>query len=405
MSDNYPPKRTHDEILQLVNRLFPDDEELSDDERPEGDEEYLGVQDASPLINVPFFDMVSGFFVDPMHLLHLGITKTHLLKWLQEPGDFNISESKDEIDKRLASLRPPLEFRRMPRELMEKVRYKARELGNLLTCVIIPILTGILPQKYLKLWLILAQAVYLLSQAVVTQSHVNTADVLLKYFVCVSQQYYGEVCMVFNMHILTHLAEHVARWGPLWATSAYCFENFNGFLLKIIRSQNGIPNQVVRALSWRQSLQTLEPHVSEKARQYVRSLPKQRKTGTEVDGCLLLGNPSLFSPTDEEKWFCDRLRCNVDSCEEYPKLIRNRQQEKVFVFASKVLTEAILNLPPGVRLDLSDHCMRKVTHVEEEDNHGKDPRAHGKLVLVAMAIMVILAWDILDSCIVNRFLN
>ncbi|KAK3922584.1 Halomucin [Frankliniella fusca] len=404
MTEECPHKRTHGKMLRLINKLFGQvEEDLSDDERSQErqtDDEYFGVQDASPLINVPMFDMVSGFFVDPMHLLDLGITKAHLVRWLEEPGDFNISDSIDEIDKRLLSLRPPLEFRRMPRKLNERARAKARELNNWLLYCMYPVLCGILPQKYLKLWLFFAQAVYLLSQSVIPYSHVNTADALLKHFIYISQQYYGETCMVFNMHLLTHLAEHVARWGPLWATSAYCFENFNGFLLKIVRSQNGIAHQIIRALSWRQSLDIIEPFVSEKAKHFVKSLTKQRKNSVEVDGCLLLGNSSQFSPSDEERWFCDGLGYDIASCEEYAQLAKNncvfskpqphskrnnsvaqlmdksivlirkfvhdRLREKVFMFASKVLTESCISMPRGIQLDLSDHCVRKVIHVEDE---------------------------------------
>ncbi|KAK3910858.1 Halomucin [Frankliniella fusca] len=397
MRAEVPRKRTHEEMLQLMRRLGNFEEQLSDDEEPP--EELLGVQDVSPLINVPMFNMVSGFFVEGMHCLGLGVTKAHLLKWLDDNGDYNISDSATLIDERLASLKPPLEFRRMPRKLLEKARYKARELDNFLSYVIIPVLTGILPQKYLKLWLLLAQAVYLLSLTSVSHSHVNTANALLKHFIFVSQQYYGATFMVYNMHILNHLAEHVARWGPLWAASAYCFENYNGYLLKIIRSQQGVPHQVIRAVSWQQSLRTLEPLVSEKARQYVKSLPTKKKEGIEMDGCVLLGRSSLFNATEEERWFCERLECNIMLCEEYSKIIKNkcvftkqlqgttnnsvaqltdkrivqikkimldRPNEKVYLFVYIVHTESIINLPPGVQLDISDQCMLKVTHVGEE---------------------------------------
>ncbi|KAE8741054.1 hypothetical protein FOCC_FOCC013424 [Frankliniella occidentalis] len=329
MREEVPRKRTNEEMKQLMRNLANLEEQLSDDERPEDEmqpqvhQEQFGVQDVSPLLNMPMFDLVSSFFVEGMHCLGLGITKTNLQRWLEEPGDFNISDFSELIDERLASLRPPLEFRRMPRKLLERARYKARELDNWLSHCIIPVLTGILPQKYLKLWHLLAQAIYLLSLRSVSYSHVNTANALLKHFIYISQQYYGEGCMVFNMHILSHLAEHVARWGPLWAASAYCFENYNGYLLKIIRSQQGVPHQVIRALSWQQSLQTLEPQVSEKARHYVKSLTKKRSTENEADDCVLLGKASVCIVSDEERWFCERLGCDISSCEEYSKLVKN----------------------------------------------------------------------------------
>ena len=77
-------------------------------------------------------------------------------------------------------------------------------------------LSGILPDKYLKLWLNFSHAVYLLSQTTITHAQANAADIIIKYFLAKSQEYYGETCIVFNMHIVYHLAEHVARSGPIW---------------------------------------------------------------------------------------------------------------------------------------------------------------------------------------------
>lgn len=401
MTETVPIPRNHETLVQQQINLQEGEESLqsdSDESEPASEHNY-GVKSVSPLINAPLFDMVNGFIVEPMHLLHLGVTKTHLLKWVEDQGDFSIKAFIDVINDRIRSLTPPLEFRRMPRTLDEKVRWKARELENWLLFCCIPVLTGILPNKYLKLWLLFAQAVYLLSLVAVTHENVNSADALLKHFLCLSQEYYGDVFMVFNMHLLTHLAEHVARWGPLWAASAYCFESFNGYLLKVIHSQAGIPNQVIRAISWQQSLLMLEPHVSDKARQYVRTLPKQKVRGMEVDGCILYGVASSFTPSNEEKWVCERMGIDLQSCEQYEKLMRNdcifsmkpmartnntvaqlydnrfvlikkilfeRKCERVFVITSNFITETILVPPAGVNLNPSDHLLRKVTHIQDE---------------------------------------
>jgi len=41
---------------------------------------------------------------------------------------------------------------------------------------------------------------------------------------------YGEACDTFNAHTLLHVPLFVRRWGPLWATAAFLFEAFNGFI-------------------------------------------------------------------------------------------------------------------------------------------------------------------------------
>ena len=108
----------------------------------------------------------------------------------------------------------------------------------------------------------------------------------------------------------------------------------------------------------------------------------------------------MFSPDEEERWLCTRAGLDSGSCEVYSKILRNdciftpkrrtgktdnsvaqlndksivlihkiiydRSQEKVFVFVSNVLNEPVLRPPTGAHLDINDHLLRRITHVEEE---------------------------------------
>ena len=206
----------------------------------------------------------------------------------------------------------------------EFARFKAREWENWLLFCCYPVLLNILDKKYLNLWLLFSQAVYLLSQTVVSRDHVNVADALIKHFIAGCQEEYGEISMTFNLHILYHFAEHVARWGPIFVSSAYCFEAFNGMLKKVIHSQGGIPHQVMRAISWEQCLHILEPIVSQNARDFVKvKIKKERRRENPVGSSVLLGTSKKFSPTEEERWLCERDERNVDSCEAFDSLLKD----------------------------------------------------------------------------------
>ncbi|KAJ1519037.1 hypothetical protein ONE63_011280 [Megalurothrips usitatus] len=409
LGDIVPPKRTHEGMirlqLELDNRHAENLDDISDEEsggeNADGDR---GVNAVSPLINMPNFNMVDGFFVDSMHLLHLGITKYFLTKWTGDCNeDYYILLSADVINKRISSMRPPVELRRLARELDEKPRWKAREFENWLLFYCAVVLKGILPNKYIDIWLLLAQAVHILSSTKISHDHLNIADALIKKFLIETQEAYGEVSMVYNLHILYHLPEHVARWGPLGTSSAYCFENFNGVLKRVIKSQQGIPNQVVRAMSWDQAKNILRPHVSDKARSYVASLSKSKDKGIRVGSLsVLVGKSEVFSPDENERWLCENSGQNVDgdSCEVFKRLIQDkcvyatdnhkrktnnsvallkdnrvvlihkivydRSSDAVFLIVSDVHLMIIMNGAEVVNLHPSEHLLRKITFIEEE---------------------------------------
>ncbi len=41
--------------------------------------------------------------------------------------------------------------------------------------------------------------------------------------------------MTFNVHLLHHLSVSMKNWGPLWAHSAFNFENENGQHVKLVK--------------------------------------------------------------------------------------------------------------------------------------------------------------------------
>ena len=59
--------------------------------------------------------------------------------------------------------------------------------------------------------------------------HTALADTLLKRFVKLTAEYYGEDVLSSNIHSLLHLAWQVESFGPLWCLSAMPFEALNFF--------------------------------------------------------------------------------------------------------------------------------------------------------------------------------
>ncbi|KAE8741171.1 hypothetical protein FOCC_FOCC013294 [Frankliniella occidentalis] len=85
------------------------------------------------------------------------------------------------------------------------------------------------------------------------QDNLNMAHRLIKYWVADVEALYDQKSMTFNVHIFSHFAENVSRWGPAWAVSTYCFESAIGKLKNILHAHRGVPHQIHRQLSYNQA--------------------------------------------------------------------------------------------------------------------------------------------------------
>lgn len=60
---------------------------------------------------------------------------------------------------------------------------------------------------------------------------------------------YGATNVYFNVHLLMHLAASVRNRGPLWATSTFPIESFNGTLLKFCNgTTHTVIDQIIKRL-------------------------------------------------------------------------------------------------------------------------------------------------------------
>lgn len=90
---------------------------------------------------------------------------------------------------------------------------------------------------------------------------IDLGNMLLMNFVNRFQQLYGDINMVYNVHLLTHLGKIVSLWGPLWAYSAFTFETSNGTLLNLVKGTRGVTTQIVeKYLSYKSVERLLKVH-------------------------------------------------------------------------------------------------------------------------------------------------
>lgn len=215
----------------------------------------MGVKGPSPLMKLANFQMVNGFVPEYQHSVCLGVTRQLMTLWLDSTNHdkpWYVGTKSEVIDKQLLSIKPPVELTRVPRSVKERKYWKASEWRSFLLFYALPVLSGILSKKYWNHLFLLVFGIYSLLQETISMVEVDSAENALKKFVMEFEKLYGKDNMTFNVHLMTHISASVRNWGPLWATSTFSFESFNGTLLKFFNGTTHVQQQIVkRFLKWR----------------------------------------------------------------------------------------------------------------------------------------------------------
>ncbi|MGH0120675.1 UNVERIFIED_CONTAM: hypothetical protein FKN15_035061 [Acipenser sinensis] len=238
-----------------------------------------GVKGLSPLLFLPYFNIITGFVPDYMHAVLLGVVRQFMTLWLDSSyhsQPWYIGTRRELLDSRLLAFKPPKEVTRTPSSLGKIKFWKASELKNWLLYYSLFVLQGVLPSLYFNHWFLLVYAIYTLLMTDIPRASVEKADLALHKFVILVDTLYGREHVSFNVHQLTHLADSVKLWGPLWCISAFTFESNNHNLMLYFNGTQCVPEQICQKfLLW-------------------RDIPRRMKT------CMVDANPLVFE-------YCNRL--------------------------------------------------------------------------------------------------
>lgn len=215
----------------------------------------MGVKGPSPLMELENFKMVNGFVPEYQHSVCLGTTRQLVSLWLDSKHhdkEWYLGTKTSNIEEELLSIKPPVEVTRAPRSIHDRKYWKASEWRSFLLFYALPIMNGILKKKFWNHLFLLVFAMQILIQDAIKVSDVDVAERALRKFVFDFERLYGAANVSFNVHLMAHLAASVRNWGPLWATSTFPFESFNGTLLKFFNGTTHVPTQIIkRFLRWR----------------------------------------------------------------------------------------------------------------------------------------------------------
>lgn len=268
-----------------------------------------GVKGIPSLISLPEFDISKGVVVEAMHAVFLGAVKQHTdLLMTSVAAEFYIGKPEilERINQRLLSIKPPTQRSRAPRSLATYKQWKASEWRNWLDYA--PIcLEGIININYVKHLSLLSQAIHYLNNDSIANSELDIAEELIKKYVTLFQEYFGEENMSYNIHLLTHLTNTVRLWGPFWAHDAFSFEAWNKKIVDKITSAYARADQVVTRylMSKFLELTIYNPAVAEETRKFICDTLKLVDHHTIVDKFINIGRSQQRQPVANE---CECLR-------------------------------------------------------------------------------------------------
>jgi len=235
LQSDLPQPRCHEQTLQFAF------------EAEDTSTAVYGVKGPSVLCLVPNFNIVSGFNPEYMHCILLGVVRQFTSLWFDASSHgekYSLRKHTADIDKIMLGVKPPSEVKRLPRLLSLRKYWKASEWRSfLLFHSVIALKPFMLPELY-RHWLLLHFAVYNLMAKHVKRSHLISCDLALHKFVSKIPELYGRAHVSYNVHLLTHTVQAVEQWGPLWASSAFIFEDANRHLLRSLHGANSVSSQV-----------------------------------------------------------------------------------------------------------------------------------------------------------------
>jgi hypothetical protein len=207
--------------------------------------------------------MVSMFVLDYMHLICLGVVRRLIWLWLLGPVATNCrigASCIQSISDKLISLRSfvPFEFARKPRSLHDWQRWKATEFRQFLLYTGPVVLLGKLSEAAYRNFMLLSVGMFILLDKHSSAADIDYAEELLVLFVQHFSSLYGSNMMVYNVHNVVHIADDARTFGNLDNVSAFCFENFLGGLVKLVRKPCKPLEQVVRRLLEQQGMRSSE---------------------------------------------------------------------------------------------------------------------------------------------------
>ncbi|XP_066925533.1 uncharacterized protein [Clytia hemisphaerica] len=208
-----------------------------------------GIKGLSWSMTLPRFNVINGLGIDYLHNTLLGVVKMIMKLWFNKKYKnmpWFIGTSVTEIDKNIRQLRLPNLISRIPRNIEHDFKhFKGSEFRTFLLFYSAPILYNFLPDEYFQHYILLVESIFLLLKESISPIDLQNADKMLRHFCCRIPRLYGYRYQTYNMHNLLHMVFSVKQHGPLWAQSAFWYEDYNGDYKNLYHGTQNVNIQIV----------------------------------------------------------------------------------------------------------------------------------------------------------------
>lgn len=277
-----------------------------------------GVKYVSPLIDLPYFNIIDGFVPDFLHCCLAGVAKqiTECILQLVAKND------REKLNYLLLQIKVPNQLSRLTRSLIDRHYWKAKEWENWLLYYSIPLFGTVVDETILQHWSLLVESMHGLLTTSISIVQLDAIDESLHKFVFDVETIYGKRAMTFNVHQLLHISKSVYNWGPLWAHSTFPFESGNNKLLHAIHSAKGINQQIVRYANVQCNVFILEnkisSHISEATKAFCNDLIAVRvKKYIKHDNITYFGSGKVI-----EHDVVSKFNFSVYSAKQYYRIVK-----------------------------------------------------------------------------------
>lgn len=267
-------------------------------------------KERSVIENISGIDMIADFPTsDPLHLLHLGVMKKCLLRWVEGTKSYKgklRTREFNQINTTLLRLNSekPTEIHRNIRELSVLRFWKGTEYRTFLLYLGIVALKDILPIGEYNHFLQLSCAAILCSSDVYKHVIHNTEllDSLLADYIEGYIELYGEQTISSNIHNLCHIKDDILRFGNLDSISTYAFENALGMMKLKLRAMAKPLEQLSRRMS---EISILIDSTSDSASNETIELKYPLRSDKSKFQAVFFKDYRLSSQKFGDKWFMD----------------------------------------------------------------------------------------------------
>jgi hypothetical protein len=276
-----------------------------------------GFKKITLMVGFPEFNVIDGFAIDYMHCVLLGVTRKLADLWFNpnfHQQDFYIGRSIAQVDVKLLAIKPPQNISRTPRSLNDRAYWKANEWRNWLFFYGVPCLKNILPAKYLEHFILLSESIFILISEEIRPESLTFASKNLIKFVNYFSIFYGNINMVYNVHLLSHIPDCVKKWGPLWCFSNFPFEDNNGLLVSYVKGPSHALHQIVSKYSLNKNIQNMANTGSELVSSFIKKI-STKKTSiffSKNDEVCALGRAKPLNLTNDEQAIFESVDLDVE---------------------------------------------------------------------------------------------